>query len=44
VSEAERIVLTAATTILGGLIVFVGGQLASRFFIEPWYEQRKVML
>lgn len=42
-SEAERIVLTAATTILGGLIVFVGGQLASRFLIEPWYEQRKVI-
>jgi hypothetical protein len=42
-SEAERIVLTAATTILGGLIAVVAGQLASRFFVEPWYEQRKVI-
>lgn len=42
-SDVERIVLTAATTILGGFFVFVGGHLASRFFIEAWYEQRKVI-
>lgn len=42
-SDVERIVVTAATTILGGFFVFVGGQLASRFFIEAWYEQRKVI-
>jgi len=39
----ERILLTAATTIMGGVIVFVLGQVTSRFFIEPWYEQRKVV-
>lgn len=42
-SEMERVMLTAAITIAGGIVVFVGGQLASRFFIEAWYDQRKVV-
>jgi len=32
--------LTAALTILGGIVVFVGGQLISRFIIEPVQAQR----
>jgi hypothetical protein len=42
-SDLERILWTSATTVLGGVLVFVVGQLVSRFAIEPWYEQRKVI-
>lgn len=42
-TDLEKILWTAAATIVGGAIIFVFGQLASRFFIEPWYEQRKVV-
>jgi hypothetical protein len=42
-NEIERILFTSATTIVGGAFVFVVGQLASRFLIEPCYEQRRVI-
>jgi hypothetical protein len=42
-SDLERILWTAATTIFGGVVIFVFGQVTSRFLIEPWYEQRKVI-
>jgi len=42
-SDLERILWTAAATIFGGAFVFVFGQLTSRFLIEPWYEQRRVV-
>jgi hypothetical protein len=35
VSETFKIVLTSAVTILGGVVVFVCGQLIQRFCIEP---------
>jgi hypothetical protein len=42
-SEGARIALTAGVTVFGGLLVYTAGQLLSRFFIDPWYEQRKVI-
>lgn len=35
--------LTAGLTILGGVAVYVVGQLVQRFFIDPLHEQRKVI-
>ena len=35
--------LTVALTILGEVVVFVGGQIAQRFFLEPIQDQRKVI-
>src|SRR5215218_7318334 len=34
---------TVLTTVLAGVAVFVLGQIAQRFFIEPIQEQRKVL-
>ena len=42
-SELERIILTSAITVVGATLVFVLGQITSRFFIEPCYEQRVVI-
>lgn len=42
-TDVDKIVWTAAATIVGGLVVFVLGQLGSRFFLDPWYEQRRVV-
>lgn len=36
-----EIVLTSALTILGGVVVLVGGQIAIKFFLEPVHEFRK---
>lgn len=36
-------VLTAGVTVVLGFVVFVFGQIAQRFFIEPIQEQRRVM-
>jgi hypothetical protein len=36
-------VLTAALTVVLGFVVFVLGQIAQRFFIEPIQEQRRVI-
>jgi hypothetical protein len=36
-------VLTAAITVVLGFIVFVLGQVAQRFFIEPIQEQRRII-
>jgi hypothetical protein len=35
--------VTAAFTIVGGVFVFVVGQVLSKFFIEPLYDLRKVI-
>jgi hypothetical protein len=35
--------LTASLTILGGVAVYVVGQLVQRFFIDPLHEQRRVI-
>lgn len=37
------IFLTSGLTILGGIIIFVGGQIVTRFIIEPFYEQFKLI-
>jgi hypothetical protein len=43
VNETEKIVLTAASTILGGVLVYVIGQLISKFLIEPTHELKKLI-
>jgi hypothetical protein len=42
-SDLEKILWTSACTILGGVIVFVTGQLMSKFLIEPIQELRKAI-
>ncbi|MGB7541807.1 MAG: hypothetical protein WBM28_07310 [Burkholderiales bacterium] len=41
--ELEKIIWTSAFTILGGVTVYVFGQLLSKFFIEPTHELKKVV-
>lgn len=38
-----NILFTSSFTILGGIIVFVVGQVVSKFIIEPFYEQSKLI-
>jgi hypothetical protein len=38
-SELEKIILTSSLTVVGGIIIFVLGQLIVKFFIEPIHEQ-----
>ncbi len=38
-----KILLTAATTVIGGLIILVMGQIVIRFILEPILEYRKVV-
>lgn len=42
-SDLEKILWTSASTILGGVILFVIGQLLSKFLIEPIHELRKTI-
>lgn len=42
-SELFKIVLTSSLTVFGGIMVFVGGQLVTRFFIDPIHEQDKLL-
>ncbi len=42
-TELERVVLTSAITVAGGVIVLVIGQLTLRFFIEPIHDQAKAI-
>src|SRR4051812_9700804 len=42
-SDLDKILLTALTTIIGGVTVFVIGQIIQRFIIEPIHEQRKLV-
>jgi hypothetical protein len=41
--DIEKSIVTAAFTILGGITVYVVGQLLSKFFIEPVHELRKTI-
>lgn len=41
--EFTNIVLTAAFTIIGGMIVFVTGQIVSKFFIDPIQDLKKLL-
>jgi len=42
-SELEKITWTAAFTIFGGVLVYVIGQLLSKFLIDPTHELKKVI-
>jgi hypothetical protein len=42
-SDIEKIIVTAALTILGGTIVYVVGQLFSKVFIDPLQNLRKAI-
>ena len=42
-TELEKIFMTSAVTIFGGLILYVIGQLLSKFFIEPAHELKKAI-
>lgn len=38
-SEPLKIILTSSLTVIGGIIVFVSGQIITKFLIEPIYAQ-----
>jgi hypothetical protein len=42
-SEVIKIFLTSSLTIIGGLIIYAFTQIASKFFIEPIHEQKKII-
>lgn len=42
-NDLEKIILTSALTVAGGLVVFVIGQMAQRLLIEPIQELRKAV-
>ncbi len=42
-SELYQIILTSSFTIIGGVIIYVVGQIISRFFIEPIHIQKKII-
>lgn len=42
-TDLEKILVTSALTIIGGVVVFVIGQLISKFVIEPVHELRKAI-
>jgi len=42
-SDLEKILFTSASTIFGGVILFVIGQLLSKFLIEPIQELKKAI-
>jgi hypothetical protein len=41
--ELFKIALTSSLTVLGGVVVFVLGQIIAKFFIEPIHEQFRVI-
>lgn len=42
-SDIFKIVLTSSFTIVGGVIIYIFGQIFSKFFIDPMAEQRKTI-
>jgi hypothetical protein len=42
-SELLKIVLTSSLTVLGGIIVFVTGQIVVKFLIEPFHNYKKLV-
>jgi len=42
-SDLDKILLTALTTVIVGVIVFTVGQVLVKFLIEPIYEQRRLV-
>ena len=41
--DLTKIVLTSALTIVGGVVIYVAGQILTRFFIDPYHEYRKAV-
>jgi hypothetical protein len=42
-SDLVKILLTSAVTIFGGVVVYVCGQVTTRFFIDPYHEYLKTV-
>jgi hypothetical protein len=42
-SEIFKIILTSSLTVIGGIIVFVVGQIITKCIIEPIHEQAKII-
>jgi hypothetical protein len=42
-TELEKIFLTSAVTIVGGLLVYISSQIFSKFLIEPIHELKKAI-
>jgi len=42
-TELDKILLTSATTIVGGIFVYSIGRIIEKFLIEPLYEYRKTI-
>jgi hypothetical protein len=42
-SDLVKILLTSGLTIFGGFVVYVFGQIATRFLIDPYHEYRKTV-
>lgn len=42
-NELFKIILISCLTVLGGIVVFVMGQIITKFFIEPLHEQSKLI-
>jgi hypothetical protein len=42
-TELEKIILTSCLTIFGGVVVIVGGQIITKFFIEPIHDQFRLI-
>ena len=41
ISNLTKIILTSGLTIIGGITIYVAGQLIARFFIDPYHEYQK---
>ena len=42
-SDLTKIFLTSAFTIIGGITIYVAGQIITRFFIDPYHEYQKTV-
>ncbi len=42
-SDLEKIFLTSGLTIVGGFLVYVFGQIATRFLVDPYHEYRRAI-
>ncbi len=41
--DLVQALVTASLTVLGGVVVFVAGQIASKFFLDPIHAQRRMV-
>ena len=42
-TELQKIILTSCFTIFGGVVVIVGGQIITKFFVEPIHDQFRLI-